>query len=674
MLEDLARSGLTNADAQVMRLEPMPKGALPEILPPGAGYRIPYFTLEGVVRTDVYRYRYLEDTRGKGFAVLGSKKARRYSQPSGSPPGVYWAPFTRWDLVAADPKVPLVVTEGEKKAAIATKLGMPTVGLGGVWSFRSKAMGARLLPELARVAWEGRQVLIAYDSDAVLNSDVCRAEQALAEELTRAGAIVKIVRLPELVEGTKCALDDYLVAEGVERFIELTETCEPYSLGRELHRLNGEVVYVQDPGFLVVRDTHQIVRANDFTTHRYADRQYTRQAFDAKGMPKMEVRQLAPDWLKWPQRAVVRKLVFAPGEEEITLARELNTWKGWPYLPKRGDIGPWRQLLDFIFDGEPDSRAWFEAWAAYPIQYPGTKCRNAAAIWGIRKGTGKSQIGYTLGDLYGEHFYEIDDSHIEGQVVFNEWARNRQFVMGDDITGTDSRRVANKLKTMITREHVEINIKGIPQYRLADVINYYFTANSPDCFYLEDDDRRFFIHEVRGGPLEPEFYAAYNKWRRSDAGRAALMYHLLHDVDTSNFDPMARPPDTSAKLEMIAHTRTELETWLAGVRDHPELVLKRFNNSDLITLSELAMLYEAEGHKHASPNLMSRKLKELGVDPLYPRDNPSNAQIYAAGKLVRLCALRNLGKWSKATTDELRKEYERTRTMKGAAAAKPQKF
>jgi len=673
MLEDLARSGLDEADARVMKLRPYERGELPEILPPGAGYRIPYFTVEGAERTDTYRYRYLEDTRGKGFAILGSKKARRYSQPPDSPPGVYWAPFTRWDLVLADAKVPLVVTEGEKKAAIATKLGLPTVGLGGVWSFRSKKMGARLLPELASVQWDERTVLIAYDSDAALNTDVCRAEQALAEELTRAGAIVKIVRLPELVEGEKCALDDYLVAEGVERFVELSESSEPYSLGRELHRLNAEVIYVQDPGFMVVRSDGQIVRAHDFTAHRYADRQYTRQAFDAKGMPKMEVRQLAPDWVKWPLRAVAKRMVFAPGEEEITLARELNTWKGWPYLPKRGSIDPWRRLLDYIFDGEPDARRYFEAWAAFPIQYPGTKLRNAVAIWGIRKGTGKSLIGYTLGDLYGEHFYEIDDSHIEGQVQFNEWARSRQFVMGDDITGNDSRRVANKLKTMITREKVEINIKNIPQYRLADVINYYFTANAPDCFYLEDDDRRFFIHEVRGGPLERAFYNDYDKWRRSDAGRAALMHHLLHEVDTSQFDPMARPPDTSAKLEMIAHTRTELETWLAGVRDHPDMVLKRFNNSDLITLSELAMLYEAEGHKHASPNLMSRKLKELGVDPLYPRDNPSNAQIYAGGKLVRLCALRNHAKWVRATTEELRKEYERTRTMK-APAAKPQKF
>lgn len=673
MVADLARSGLTAADAQVMRLRPLEKGARPDIAPPGAGYVIPYFSLDGAPRIDMFRYRYLEDTRGKGFAVLGSRKARRYTQPPHTPPGVYWPPFTRWDLIAADPAVPLVVTEGEKKSAVATKMGLPTVGLGGVWSFRSKSLGVRLLPELKTVSWEGRSVMIAYDSDAALNSDVCRAELALAEELVREGAMVKVVRLPELVEGEKCALDDYLVAEGVDRFVELAEATEPFALGRELHKLNSEVIYVQDPGFIYVRGTAQIVRPHDFIAHRYADRQYARQTVDPKGMPKMEVRQLAPDWVKWPQRATATKLVFSPGEDEITTARELNTWKGWSYLPLRGDVKPWNELLDFLFEGEPESRAYFEAWAAYPIQFPGVKLRNAVALWGIHKGTGKSVVGYTLGDLYGDAFYEIDDTHIDGSVQFNEWAKNRQLVMGDEITGNDSRRVANKIKHIITRETVEINSKGVPQYKLVDRINYYFTSNAPDCFYMEEDERRIFIHEVRSRALPDEFYARYDKWRRSEAGRRALMYHLLYEVDTSEFNPMARPPDTLAKLEMIANTRTELESWLIGVRDHPEIYLKRFGNSDLITITELGVLHESEGYKKASPNLLARKLKELGLDPLYPSDNPQRAQLFAGGKLVRLYALRNIDKWRHRSTDELRREYERSRGM-GAAADKKQKF
>ena len=672
MLADLARSGLDKDDARAMRLVPRKAGELPDLYPVGDGYQIPYFTREGVLLEGMYRYRFIGDPRSKGFARMNNSKARRYTQPAGSPPEVYWAPFTRWDMIVADANVPLIVTEGEKKSALATKLGTPCIGLGGVWSFRSKSLGVRLLPELRSVTWENRQVFIAYDSDAVLNKDVCMAEGALAEELTRQGAQVKLIRLPELVEGEKCGLDDYLVSEGMDRFVELTEATESYSLGRELHQMNTEVLYVQDPGVVYVRNTAQSVRPGDFITHRFADRQYTRSSFDAKGMPKMEMRQVAPDWLKWPRRAVAKRFVFAPADDEITAGGELNLWKGWPYEPKRGDAKPWKDLLDFIFRDHALAREYVEQWAAFPIQHPGTKLRNAVAVWGLRKGTGKSLIGYTLGDLYGDAFYEIDDSHIDGTNAFNEWAKHRHFILGDEITGNDSRRVANRLKAMITREKVEINTKGIPQYTVVDCINYFFTANAPDCFYLEEDDRRIFVHEVRGAPLADEFYAEYDKWRRSDKGRQALMYHLLYDVDTSSFNPMARPPETLAPLEMLRNTPTELEDWLSTLRSHPDLICSKFGNSDLVSSTEVLVLHEADGHKRVSSMLLARKLKEIGIDPLYPTDSPTSAQIFAGGKLVRLYALRNQARWAKATTAELRDAFEKARGMK--AQGKKAKF
>lgn len=669
MLEDLARSALDADDAKLMRLEPKARDELSTIAPPGAGYVIPYFHRDGRVDPVVYRYRYLEDTRKKGFGALGSAKARRYTQPSGTPPGVYWAPFTDWETIAADPTVPLVVTEGEKKAAIATKMGLPTVGLGGVWSFKSKSIGVRLLEDLRTVDWSQRTVFIAYDSDAVVNSDVCRAESALADELTRQGAIVKLIRIPELEEGKKCGLDDYLVSEGAERFMSLCDATEPYSQGKELHRMNTEVVYVQDPGIVVVRKTWQMSKPSDFVAHRFADRQYTRTVVDAKGNLKMEVRQTAPDWIKWPQRAVATKLVFAPGEDDITPARELNLWKGWPYQPKRGDVSLWTKLLDFLFDGQPESRRWLEQWAAYPIQHPGTKLRNGVAMWGLRKGTGKSLVGYTLGDLYGDAFYEITDEHIDGTSSHNEWANCRAFVMGDEISGDDSRRVANRIKNMITREKIEINPKHVRQYTIVDCINYYFTSNLPDCFYIEEDDRRLFIHEVVGEPLPRQFYRDFDAWRRSDAGRQALMWHLMYGVDTSEFDPMAEPPVTSAKRDMFADTRTELESWLLTVRDFPDLICAKFGDSDLISIQELSVLHEAmQPGRPASSQLLGRKLKELGVNALRPKDAPDARQIFAGGKLVRLYALRNHDKWEKATVEVLRREYEKSRGLVKPAA------
>jgi hypothetical protein len=105
-----------------------------------------------------------------------------------------------------DPTQSLLMTEGEKKALKATLEGLPCVGLVGVWGWQKKRerngkgqpVGEReLIPDLAAVAWAGREVVIIFDWDAVHKPEVKQAETALAEMLVRLGAKVKIVRLPE---------------------------------------------------------------------------------------------------------------------------------------------------------------------------------------------------------------------------------------------------------------------------------------------------------------------------------------------------------------------------------------------------------------------------------------------------------------------------------------------
>ena len=90
-----------------------------------------------------------------------------------------------------------------------------------------KPVGEReLIDDLAPIVWQGRPVLLCFDSDAATNPHVRRAEWALAEVLARKGAVVKIVRLPQGETGSdgkpaKVGLDDFLVAHGPAAFREL---------------------------------------------------------------------------------------------------------------------------------------------------------------------------------------------------------------------------------------------------------------------------------------------------------------------------------------------------------------------------------------------------------------------------------------------------------------------
>src|SRR5262249_55550446 len=115
-----------------------------------------------------------------GYARLKPDRPRtkagkpvKYEAPRGTPLGrAYFPPGTVGAL--ADPAAPLILVEGEKKAAKADQEGLPCVGLSGVWGWQrkrpagkdGKKSGPRLLIEdLAAVAWKGRAVTVVFDSD-----------------------------------------------------------------------------------------------------------------------------------------------------------------------------------------------------------------------------------------------------------------------------------------------------------------------------------------------------------------------------------------------------------------------------------------------------------------------------------------------------------------------------
>jgi putative DNA primase/helicase len=160
-------------------------------------------------------------------------KPIKYESPKGSSNLAYFPPWTR--TVLHDVSTPLVITEGEKKAAKGDQERIACVGLVGVYGWQrkrardkdGKPQGERqLIPGLAEAPWQGRLVYLCFDSDAVANPNVRRAEWHLAEVLARHGAAVKVVRLPAGDPGldsapAKVGLDDFLVAHGPAAFREL---------------------------------------------------------------------------------------------------------------------------------------------------------------------------------------------------------------------------------------------------------------------------------------------------------------------------------------------------------------------------------------------------------------------------------------------------------------------
>jgi hypothetical protein len=196
---------------------------------------LPYFNADGTANgyKRIKPEKPRQEANGKPRQDAEGKPAK-YESPRGAGNHAYFPPIGPTGKSLSDPTRPLLVTEGEKKAAKASQEGFACIGLSGVWNWTSgpAADGSRrVIADLEQVAWQARRVFIVYDSDAAHNPKVKQAEQELKRVLKERGANVHVVRLPGKKDGPKVGLDDFLKAQGRQALVELLKKMEARAEG-----------------------------------------------------------------------------------------------------------------------------------------------------------------------------------------------------------------------------------------------------------------------------------------------------------------------------------------------------------------------------------------------------------------------------------------------------------
>ena len=122
-----------------------------------------------------------------------------------------------------DPAIPIVVTEGVRKADSAVSRGLLAIGLNGVWGWvGTNARGGKAaLIDWRSIPLNGRLVLLAFDNDVLTKAQVNQALEQLSAFLARRKATVRIVLLPDDPGGAKVGLDDWFSANPDAGFAEL---------------------------------------------------------------------------------------------------------------------------------------------------------------------------------------------------------------------------------------------------------------------------------------------------------------------------------------------------------------------------------------------------------------------------------------------------------------------
>ncbi|MDY6911484.1 MAG: DUF3854 domain-containing protein [Chloroflexota bacterium] len=165
------------------------------------GILIPQYSLNGSNGGSIYRP---DNPRANSKG-----KSIKYETKSGGNIGLDTHPRCIPQL--KDPSIPLFFTEGTKKVDSLVSHGVCAVGLNGVWGFKGRNTlgGTTLLADFDYLALADRPAYIVYDSDIATNRHVRQAMERLAEHLSRKGASVNFVQLPQDDNG-KTGVDDFL--------------------------------------------------------------------------------------------------------------------------------------------------------------------------------------------------------------------------------------------------------------------------------------------------------------------------------------------------------------------------------------------------------------------------------------------------------------------------------
>jgi hypothetical protein len=623
-LRDLKKSGLTAVDfkkLQVQILTPAQNVKLTGKRNNVPGYLIPYFDIHSKPIKGAWRRRNLETPIGPLGGLPQDPGKWRYRGPDDELPHLYYPlTFGNWAGLADDVGDPIFITEGEKKAACMCKNGLATIAVPGVWGWRAGKKGVDLLQDFDCISWKGRRLILVFDNDILTNENVIQALNAFSNKmLTAKGADVYIKTLPA---GNLKGVDDYIVEKGVESFIALPE--DQFSEKREIFELNKRLAFIDGQSFV-----YDLKTARNYNTKQRLQFQFAHLKHFELVDDELKQKNTIDVWHDWPAKRMYKDICYSPGKDEVH-NNKLNIWPGWSCEPKKGNVKPFLMLIALLFGDEDVARKWFLQWLAYPLKHPGTKLFSGVMLWSRSHGIGKSFLGLMMKRIYGDNFTEVSKADLTS--AFNPWRIGKQFILGDEITGSDNRKEADALKGFITAEDFQANLKNQGQYPLRSCENYFLTSNHENALYLEDDDRRFLVHGIKATKPPPEWYAPIDKWMRGEDGPAALFYYLINDVDLSDFKPFAGPPVTESKREMVEASKTWVEVRLADMIENPQDYFEKLGiERDVFTPSELLAFFD--DNKNINAAYLGRMCqrfelpKKSMVRIKYPR--PGTRRLYA---------------------------------------------
>lgn len=257
-------------------------------------------------------------------------------------------------------------------------------------------------------------------------------------------------------------------------------------------------------------------------------------------------------WLRHPLRREYEQVLFAPGQDLGPNYR--NLWRGFSYVPMQGDCSLYlTHLKDNICRGNATKYQYLINWMAYHVHHPGEQGQVAIVVFGA-KGVGKNVFAEGFSRLWGPHGMVVNDSQrVTGH--FNNHLRDKCVLIADEAFFAGSHSDERRLKTLITGNTITVEAKGVDVVSVPNLLRIIIIGNDPHIIRASKDERRYLVMECGDAKRKNYTYFQAITDQLNQGGYQALLYHLLYEVDLTNFN-VREAPRTEELIKQMRESQT----------------------------------------------------------------------------------------------------------------------
>lgn len=213
----------------------------------------------------------------------------------------------------------------------------------------------------------------------------------------------------------------------------------------------------------------------------------------------------------------VRGITYRPGEKPGIMTEDgepkLNRYVAPRYsiAGPGADVSLWLQFMEHLVPEEEDRREVMR-WVATLVAKPRVRMKYAVLLQSIMTGTGKSTLASICGLLVGMHNSSAPSSSLLVKSDFNGFLENKRLVVVHEIYEGTSWTAANRVKSLITEDIIEINTKHQPTYMARNLAHFICCSNNAKALQMESSDRRWLIPQVTEEKLPRDLALRLYEW------------------------------------------------------------------------------------------------------------------------------------------------------------------